>query len=214
MTSTEFYERNADAFYGDTVTTDMVPIYERFLPLVRQGGRILDAGCGSGRDTLAFLQRGYQVDAFDGSSEMVRRARALTGIDVGLRMFESLIDAPLPQKYDGIWSCASLLHVERERLPSVIGALLRALTPDGIVYLSFKHGETDRIKDGRQFTDLTEESLEQILAEIGSCELREHWVTADQRPGRSDRWLNAIICTVSAGDQLEPITGSQSIWDT
>lgn len=196
MISTEFYERNADSFYGDTVTTDMALLYERFLPHVRPAGRILDAGCGSGRDTLAFLRRGFQVDAFDGSSEMVRRASALTGIEVGLRTFESLIDTPLLEKYDGIWCCASLLHVERERLPSVMGALCRGLAPDGIMYVSFKHGETDRVKDGRHFTDLTEERLELILAEMGSCKLCERWVTDDQRPGRSDRWLNAIIRAV------------------
>jgi SAM-dependent methyltransferase len=196
MTNTEFYERNADGFYGDTVTTDMTPIYERFLPLVKQGGRILDAGCGSGRDTLAFLQRGYQVDAFDGSSEMVRRASTLTGIEVRRLMFESLLDTPLLEKYDGIWCCASLLHVERERLPFVMGALRHSLAPGASMYVSFKHGETDRVKNGRTFTDLTEEGLEQILAAIGSCELHERWVTDDQRPGRSDRWLNAIIRTV------------------
>jgi SAM-dependent methyltransferase len=196
MTSTEFYERNADAFYDDTITTDMARVYERFLPLVRPGGRILDAGCGSGRDTLAFLRRGYQVDAFDGSSEMARRASALTGIDVRQLMFESLLDAPLPEKYDGIWCCASLLHVERDALFLVMGALRRALAPDGIMYVSFKHGEADRVKDGRRFTDLTEQGLEPILAAIGGCGLVERWVTDDQRPGRSDRWLNAIIRTV------------------
>ena len=196
MTSTEFYERNADAFYGDTVTTDMAPIYERFLPHVRPGGRILDAGCGSGRDTLAFLRRGYQVDAFDGSSEMARRASALTGIEVRQLTFESLLDTPLPEKYDGIWCCASLLHVERDVLPPVMGALHRALAPDGLLYVSFKHGDTDRVKDGRRFTDLTEQGLERILAAIGGCELVDRWVTDDQRPGRSDRWLNAIIRTV------------------
>jgi SAM-dependent methyltransferase len=196
MTSTEFYERNADAFYGDTVATDMTPIYERFLPLLKPGGRILDAGCGSGRDTLAFLRRGYRVDAFDGSSEMSRRASALTGIEVRLRMFESLLDAPLRQKYDGVWCCASLLHVERDLLPSVMGALRDALEPGGTMYLSFKHGETDRIKDGRKFTDLTEQGLEQILLAIGGCELTDRWVTDDQRPGRSDKWLNAIVRAV------------------
>lgn len=193
MTNVDFYDRNADAFYGDTVVTDMTPIYERFLPLVRPRGWILDAGCGSGRDTLAFLRRGYQVDAFDGSREMAERASALTGIEVRHRMFESLLDTPLPEKYDGIWCCASLLHVERDALPSVMGALRRALAPHGSMYVSFKYGETDRVKDGRQFTDLTEEQLEQILAVIGGCELTDRWVTDDQRANRSDRWLNAVV---------------------
>jgi SAM-dependent methyltransferase len=196
MSSTEFYQRNADAFYGDTVTTDMAPLYARFLPRVKPGGRILDAGCGSGRDTLAFLRRGYQVDAFDGSSEMVRRASELTGIKVRQLLFESVVYTPLAEKYDGIWCCASLLHVERDMLPSVMGALRRALIPGGIMYLSFKYGETDRVKDGRTFTDLNEEELAQILAAVGGCELDDCWVTNDQRPGRSDNWLNAIVRTV------------------
>ncbi|WP_313706127.1 class I SAM-dependent methyltransferase [Massilia sp.] len=196
MRNTDFYERNADAFYGDTVTTDMAPIYERFLPLVRLRGRILDAGCGSGRDSLAFLQRGYRVDAFDGSSEMVRRARALTGIEVRQLMFENLLDTPLQETYDGIWCCASLLHVERDRLPSVMDVLCHALAPDGIMYVSFKYGETARLKDGRRFTDLTEQGLDEILATIGGCELNDLWVTDDQRPGRADRWLNAIVRTI------------------
>lgn len=196
MTSTEFYERNADAFYGDTVTTDMAPLYDRFLPRVRPGGKILDAGCGSGRDTLAFLQRGYQVDAFDGSSEMVRLASVLTGIKVRQQLFENIVDTPLAQEYDGIWCCASLLHVERNALPSVMGALRRALVPDGIMYASFKYGETDRVKDGRKFTDLNEKELNKILEMVGGCKLRDSWVTDDQRPGRADRWLNAIVRTV------------------
>jgi 2-polyprenyl-3-methyl-5-hydroxy-6-metoxy-1,4-benzoquinol methylase len=196
MRNTEFYERNADAFYRDTVTTDMTPIYERFLPLVKPAGRILDAGCGSGRDSLAFLQRGYQVNAFDGASEMVKRASALTGINVERLTFESLLDTPLREKYDGIWCCASLLHVERDRLASVMDALVRTLTPGGIMYMSFKHGETNRLKNGREFTDLNEQGLEMILATIGGCELVDHWVSGDQRLGRFDRWLNAIVRTI------------------
>jgi len=193
MNNTEFYELNADAFYGDTVTTDMIPLYERFLPLVRPGGRILDAGCGSGRDTLAFLQRGYEVDAFDGSNEMVRRASALTGIEVRQLTFERLLETSLQNTYDAIWCCASLLHVERGTLPAVMRELCSALNPDGVMYASFKYGEGDRAKDGRWFTDLTEHTMKQIVATIERCELQDCWVTDDQRPGRADKWLNATV---------------------
>lgn len=193
MSNTEFYERNANAFYSDTVTTDMTPIYARFLPLVEPGGRILDAGCGSGRDSLAFLQRGYQVDAFDGSNKMARRASVLTGIEVKRLTFESLLHTPLQEKYDGIWCCASFIHVEREGLWAVTRALCQVLAPGGIMYLSFKYGPTDRVKGGRRFTDLTEQGLKEIVAMIGGCKLSDCWVTNDQRPSRSDKWLNAIV---------------------
>lgn len=193
MKSIEFYDRNADAFVEDTATTNMDAIYERFLPLVRTGGHILDAGCGSGRDTLAFVQRGYSVDAFDGSAEMARRASALTDITVKQMFFEELLHTSLGRRYDAIWCCASLLHVRRDILPSVLAALLSALEPGGVMYLSFKHGEADRIKDGRWFTDLTEKSLKQILPSTAPYKLLESWITDDQRPGRRDTWLNAII---------------------
>lgn len=199
MKSIDFYDRNADAFYGDTVTTDMAPIYARFLPLVKPGGTILDAGCGSGRDMLAFIRQGYSVDAFDGSAEMVRRASEFTGIPVRQMLFEDLVRTPLQKRYDAIWCCASLLHVERNLLPSVLAALLELLVPGGVMYLSFKYGEADRIKDGRFFTDLTEEGLKQLLDAVGGCELSESWTTIDQRPGRADKWLNAIIKSYAAG---------------
>lgn len=193
MKSTEFYNRNAEAFYDDTAETDMTAIYERFLPLLRPGALILDAGCGSGRDTRAFLQRGYLVDAFDGSAEMARRASDLTGISVQQMMFEDLLESPLRKRYDAIWCCASLLHLERNVLPKVLETLLNALVPAGVMYVSFKYGETERIKDGRHFTDLTKESLDQMLATLGGCALADSWVTNDQRPERADMWLNAIV---------------------
>lgn len=193
MKSIEFYDRNADAFCADTVTTDMTPIYDRFLPQVKRGGTILDAGCGSGRDILAFIQRGYEVDAFDGSAEMARRAAALTGIAVKHLLFEDLLRTPLQKQYDGIWCCASLLHLERDTLPKVLEALLDSLAQDGVMYVSFKHGEQDRNKDGRWFTDLTEQRLGQLLTTIGRGKLTDSWITGDQRPGRADSWLNAIL---------------------
>jgi 2-polyprenyl-3-methyl-5-hydroxy-6-metoxy-1,4-benzoquinol methylase len=74
------------------------------------GGRILDAGCGPGRDALAFAERGYELIAFDASTAMVRVARERVGsrIVVHLMRFEDLNGQ---SEFDGIWACASLLHV-------------------------------------------------------------------------------------------------------
>lgn len=193
MNSIAFYDSNADTFFQDTVATDMSPIYGRFLPLVKTGGRILDAGCGSGRDTLAFIQRGYAVDAFDGSAEMVRRASALAGIPVSQMMFEELLEAAPHGQYDGVWCCASLLHLDRNILPAVLAMLVNALVPGGVMYMSFKHGDTDRDKDGRRFTDLTEEGLRRMLEPVEHCRLVDTWLTGDQRIGRTDTWLNAVV---------------------
>ena len=74
-----FYDENADSFFNDTVKADMSYIYQKFLPLLKNGEHILDAGCGSGRDTYFFLKHGFQVTAFDASEALVSKAREYTG---------------------------------------------------------------------------------------------------------------------------------------
>ena len=105
-----WYDQHASAFDTQTADVDLGHLYDRFLHHVRPGGRILDAGCGVGRDTIAFVDRGYEVIAFDASNEMVRRARNYIGsrATVHFMRFEDLV---WRAEFDGIWACASLLHV-------------------------------------------------------------------------------------------------------
>ena len=71
----DYYEAHAEQFFADTQSVDMAPLYERFLSELPVGALILDAGCGSGRDSKAFLERGYRVSAFDASEKLVALAR-------------------------------------------------------------------------------------------------------------------------------------------
>ena len=82
-----FYERYADSFYDSTVTIDTQALYGEFLSLLPHNAFNLDAGCGSGRDSLAFMNKGYQVSAFDGSKRMTKRASSLTGLPVKHSLF-------------------------------------------------------------------------------------------------------------------------------
>lgn len=189
--SVAYYDRNAERFAADTIGVSMSALYERFLPYVARGGRILDVGCGVGRDALAFAELGYQVVAFDASDEMVRRAgERVAGRGEVLQMrFE---DTAWREEFDGIWACASLLHVQAAKLPSVIRRLRAALRPGGVMYMSFKHGSGERILDGRRFTDCTSETLAAALHCTGLT-LVDIWMTDDVRPGRlGECWLNAI----------------------
>ena len=186
----EYYQRNAQGFFTSTVNVDMDSLYQPFLANIGTGGRILDAGCGSGRDSRAFVMKGYQVDAFDASSEMVKMASQHAAIPVEQMAFE---DMTAVEQYDGIWCCASLLHVSAEALPEVMGKLARALKPGGIWYVSFKYGETERVKDGRHFTDLTEQGLGKLLAPLTDITLASQWKTSDKRPERDEIWLNALL---------------------
>ena len=128
MMTLEFYNQNAESFFNDTIQVDMSELYRPFVQRVKPGGRILDAGCGSGRDAKAFLAMGFQVDAMDASVEMVKLASQFTGLPVKQQTLESITDI---ERYDGIWACASLLHLPEALLPKVFTQFEAALKPMG-----------------------------------------------------------------------------------
>lgn len=189
MKTIDYYNKHAEEFTASTFEVDMESLYQPFLAELPEGARILDVGCGSGRDTLAFKKKGYQVDSIDYSEELVKKASRLTGIPIKLKSFYEVDDY---EAYDGIWACASLLHCERTRLKEVIGKLLSALKPNGVIYMSFKYGNGDREKDGRQFTDLDEVQAKALLGQFDRVQQVKQWITVDQRPDRQEEWLNLL----------------------
>ena len=189
MKTRDYYNKHADEFAVSTFKVDMESLYQPFLAELQEGVRILDVGCGSGRDTLAFKNKGYQLDAIDYSEELVKKATRLTGIPIKLKSFYEVDDY---EAYDGIWACASLLHCERSRLAEVLEKMVQALKPNGVVYMSFKYGDSDRDQDGRQFTDLDENQAEALLEQFDNVQHIQQWVTLDQRPDRQEKWLNLL----------------------
>ena len=189
MKTIDYYNKHAEEFIALTFDVDMESLYQPFLAELPEGARILDVGCGSGRDTLAFKNKGYQVDAIDYSEELVKKATRLTGIPIKLKSFYEVDDY---EAYDGIWACASLLHCERSRLAEVLEKMVQALKPNGVVYMSFKYGDSDRDQDGRQFTDLDENQAEALLEQFDNVQHIQQWVTLDQRPDRQEKWLNLL----------------------
>lgn len=185
-----YYQNHAQDFFDGTVNVDMTPLYEAFTQHLPHGARVLDAGCGSGRDAKAFHEMGYQVDAFDASSAMVELAKQHTGLPVQLMTF-SEIDGKA--QYDGIWCCASLLHVPSSELPEVMQKLADALKPGGVWYVSFKYGNGERVQGERRFTDLDEEGLRMGISNITDVAITSLWITKDYRQERSERWLNGIL---------------------
>ena len=190
MSTLDYYNHNAEQFYDSTVKVAMESIYAPFLRYLPEHGSILDLGCGSGRDTLAFLQKAYQVEAIDYSESLVKKAQELTGLPVRHQSFYELDEE---NKYDGVWACASLLHCERQKLPEVLSRILRTLKAGGVLYMSFKYGSTDREKDGRNFTDLNEQQAQALLREVPGFLLLQQWITVDKRPDRSEEWLNILV---------------------
>ena len=171
-TGTAYYENNAQAFFDETIGVDMAPLYERFLAHVPAGGQILNAGCGSGRDALALLRAGYRVEAFDASPTLAALAETHCGLPVQVLRFH---DITWKDRFDGIWACASLLHVPTVELPDVLRRLASALKPDGVLYASFKYGGGEREHKGRRFTDLDETCLAELLCVVPEFVELETW---------------------------------------
>ena len=208
MNSTlDYYNRNSDQFAADTLEVKFTSIQDRFLSYLEPGAMILDFGCGAGRDSLYFASKGYRVEAVDGSCEMVRIASETSGVPVRQMLFAELDER---DRYDGIFACASILHVPFAELPDIFARMNRAVKPGGVIYVSFKYGAFEGERSGRYFTDLNEERLEEVLrmaeeftsvkdsdVESGDAfhlRIVERWVSGDARPGReSEKWFNAIL---------------------
>lgn len=186
-----YYNQNAENFIANTQNADMHPTQERFLCLLEANTSILDFGCGSGRDTKYFLEKGYQVTATDGSAELCRLASEFTGIKVKEMLFQEL-DAI--NQYDGIWACSSILHLPKKELLPVIRKMCEALKDNGIIYTSFKYGDFEGERNGRYFTDFTEKTFQEVIEKVPELTIEEHWITSDIRPGRGEeKWLNLIL---------------------
>ena len=187
----DYYEKNADRFTAETQSVDFEELQERFLRLINEAGKILDFGCGSGRDTKYFISKGYTVDAIDGSERICHIATQKTGIEVR-QMFFSELD--VEETYDGIWACASILHLPKDELRDVICKMIRATKNGGYIYTSFKYGDFEGYRNGRYFKDFTESSFEGFIEGFSGAEIVEKWISLDVRPGRGDeKWLNIIL---------------------
>ncbi len=186
----KYYDENATEFITGTEFADISNLRNIFLSKISKGGLILDWGSGSGRDTKAFLDAGYRVEAVDGSAELARYASDKTGIEVRVESFDELSES---DKYDGIWACASILHVECSELPHIFRLAYNALKDNGVMYTSFKYGNDEVIRRGRLFSDMTEHSIKDAL-QGSNLQIENVWVTSDVRVGREDdKWLNLIL---------------------
>ena len=187
----QYYNEHADCFTADTQTSDMTEKYAPFLSQVKPGGHILDLGCGSGRDSAKFLQLGYTVTSVDGSEELCRIAEAHTGQTVHHMLFDEI---SWHNEFDGVWACASILHVEKKQLPDIIKKIAIATKKGAVVYTSFKYGQFEGVRNGRFFTYLTKESFGEVLRNVPELVIEKLWISADVRAERGEeRWLNIML---------------------
>lgn len=185
-----YYEKHAKEFCQQTINVDMSSIQDIFLMYLSKDAYILDAGCGSGRDSLFFLSRGYKVMAMDGSKQICEEAEKLLKQSV-LNLNFSEID--FEEEFDGIWACASLLHVSKNDIEDVLNKLYDSLKKNGILYASFKYGESEHVVDEKLYNDYNEDALQALFLKT-SFNIKEIFVTQDNVPGRiSPKWINIIV---------------------
>lgn len=184
----EYYNKNAKEFIENTINVDMTEQYELLEKYLPKSGKILDIGFGSGRDSLYFSQN-YEVVSIDNNEIFVEEGKKILKNEVVLL---DVRDMDYFDEFDAIWACASLLHIPYDELPQVLNKCFKALKNNGVMYMSFKYGEYEGIRNGRYFTDLTEEKLRKLI-ELTSFKLIETCISKDNRPDRTEKWLNVIL---------------------
>ena len=186
-----YYESNAEHYAAETIYADMSEQYQSVLPLLKKGAKILDVGSGSGRDACYFQKQGYQVTALEPSKNLGREIRKVFSGEIVCSDIQSY--QPM-ERYDGIWACASLIHLQEEEILCFFKKMDMYLSDNGIVYASGKCGiSTGEVADGRFFLEFTEQLVEKILTVNKQLQLEQLWYTEDVRGRRGFRWLNVVL---------------------
>jgi len=185
-----YYNTNAKEFFKSTINIDMTLLYNEFEKYLNPNDKILDLGCGSGRDSLYFINKGYKVTAIDNSFELAKIASEYINQNV---ICLNMLDLNFTNEFNAIWACASILHINKSEILNVFNKCFNALKKNGIFYSSFKYGDKEEEIEGRFFNFYTESSIESLINKTSFC-VEKIFVTNDSRKGREgEQWLNVIL---------------------
>ena len=178
-------------FWEGTKDHDVSQNYQALLGALpqRAGLRILDFGCGPGRDLVFFKGAGHDPVGLDGSAEFCEMARELSGCAVLNQNFLKLELAP--NSFEGVFANASLFHVPKQELVRVLGDLKLALVPGGILFSSNPRGNAEGWSGERYATYMEYEEYAQILATAG-FEPVDHYYRPTGKPLNEQPWLAVV----------------------
>lgn len=182
----KYYEENSSSYNNMWKDIDF-EIPNIFLSYLKEDSYILDLGCGVGRDSKIFLDKGYKVKAIDGSLEMCKIASEKLDMEVEQINF---LDLAYYNEFDGIFACASLLHLDNEDLIIVFKKIREALKENGILYACFKYGEEERFEE-RYYNDMTIDKFNKIIKEIKKLKLIKSWMSDQKKTNR--KFINFIL---------------------
>jgi Cyclopropane fatty acid synthase and related methyltransferases len=187
----QYYNANASGMIENTLKLDLKPIYERFEKFLKPGAKLLDVGFGSGRDSLHFEAKGYEVVSIDFALEVYNRGKILLNTEV---LLVDVKDIKYKNEFDGIWASAVFFHFNEDEIRDVLVRCHEALVDKGVMYISFKYGNEELIRHGRFFNDFNEEKFNRLMSQNGDFEITEIWQTQDARQDHLDQnWLNVIL---------------------
>jgi SAM-dependent methyltransferase len=189
LDSIEYYSKNAGAYFEKTVDVDMQECWDSFTGLLPEGGSVLDLGCGSGRDSAYFVSCGFDVTAMDACEDMCDLASIHIGQDV-LQL--SFAEMDFNEVFDGIWACASLLHIPGDEIEDILTKVVNSLKINGVLYMSFHYGDFEGERDGRYYKDYRTKSLKDLIARHEGLELIEIQKCQDTRPETNAEWIYAL----------------------
>jgi SAM-dependent methyltransferase len=186
------YDERAAAFWEGTRDHDVRQNIESLLRHIEGAPpwRILDFGCGPGRDLMVFRALGHEATGLDGSTELAALARVHSGCEVWAQDFLAL-QLP-PAHFDGIFANASLFHVPRSELPRVLRELHAALKPRGVLFASNPRGNDEEGWYGARYgVHHSLEGWRSYLQAAGFEEL-EHYYRPDGLPREQQPWLASV----------------------
>ena len=184
----KYYNDNCENFKSkwDNYLFDIPNTFAEYL---KDDAYVLDLGCGTGRDSLYFKEKGFKVKCIDGSVNMCKIASEALGQEVENKNY---LDIDYKDLFDGVFACASLLHLKDEDLKIVLKRVYDSLKFNGIMYASFKYGNDERFEDGRFFNDMTLDKFNRLMNETEcNFEIIKAWNTSQY--GTDSEFLNLLL---------------------
>jgi len=194
-----FYKNNVEQYVNETLDINITDSIQRFIEHLPKESKILDIGCGSGRDSLCFKQQGFSVVATDSVSEMAISASKNISQEVLVRSFFNL---GINDIFDGVWASASLLHCPKSEMTSALQNITNALKTNGIAYISLKQGEGECLdKFDRYFSYYSEQEVAELIDQIEGLTIEKLWLDESTLRGSHQVWINLLLTKGVADDR-------------